>query len=170
MRMAQQHFAQFFQLSRIISCAGRVGRRVQDQPTRLWRNGSFQLFGRDFIILRCSRHNDHGRSAGELHDIGIADPIRCRDDNFVALINRCDQGVKQGVLTTGVYRDLLWRIFNAIVALEFCDDCLLERGDTVHGGIFRHAVTNGLNGGLFDEFWRVEIGFTRRQSNDIDAL
>ena len=74
------------------------------------------------------------------------------------------------MLATGVYRDLLWRIFNAIVALEFCNDRLLERGDTVHRSIFRHAVTNGLNGGVFDEFWRVEIGLTGRQSNDINAL
>ena len=169
-RMFDEHLPQRFQLGGIIGSTGRVRRRVENEPARLWRNRRVQLLGCDFIILRRRRHNDDGRTASKLDDVGIAYPIRCRDDDLVAFVDGRNQRVEQSVLAARVHRDLFVAIFDIIIAFEFCRNRGLERGNAVNGGIFGLTTADSLNRGVLNKIRSIEIRFACREANDINAL
>ena len=65
----------------------------------------------------------------------------------------------------------LWRIVNAIVALEFGGDRLPSAARCRRRQyIWSWPSADCLNCGVLDEVRRIEIGLTRRQANDIHAL
>ena len=87
LRMTDEHIGQTLELRRRIGSPRRVGRRVEQHPTRFGRDRRFQLGRRDLVVLRGRCCDKHRRTARKGNDIRITDPIRCGDDHFIARID-----------------------------------------------------------------------------------
>ena len=105
MRVLRQHIGERLQFGTRIGGAGRVRRRVEDEPFRLRRDRALEL-PRGVILkpLACVVDDLDRLAAGEQHHVGIAHPVRRRDDDLVARIERRDEGIVQHLLAAGADR------------------------------------------------------------------
>ena len=170
MRVPAEHRAQRLQLGRAIGRARRVRRRIEDHPLRPVGDRGLDLRGRHLVMLVRARLHDHRRAARELHDIGVAHPIGCRDHHLVARIQRGDQRVEQRMLAAHVHADLRGGIGQVVVTQELGGDCGLQLGGAVDIGIFGLARADRGDRGLLHEIGRVEIGLARAQADHVDPL
>ena len=104
--MLHQHIRQRLQFGTRIGGARRVRRRVQQYPFRLRRDGALELLRRHLEAARHAGDDLDRLAAGEQHHVGIAHPVRRRDDDLIARIERRDEGIVQHLLAAGADRDL----------------------------------------------------------------
>ena len=79
-------------------------------------------------------------AARNLHDIGEADPVRGRDEDFVAFLDECHDGVVDGMLAAHA-DDAFTRLMGTAELLCVpAADRLAQRCDARRRGVFR-AVT-----------------------------
>ncbi|MCY1460767.1 hypothetical protein D9M71_783530 [compost metagenome] len=86
LRMGQQHLGQSLQFVVVVHSARWVGRRIQDEPAGL-RPDCFVQRLRGQLETRLGATGDNARLATtKLNHFWVADPVRCGDYNFVALV------------------------------------------------------------------------------------
>ena len=66
-------------------------------------------------------------------------------------------------------QDLLGRVVEAVVALEFGDDRLLQAGGAAHRGVFGEARVDGLDRRVLDVLRGVEIGLAGAEADNVAA-
>ena len=104
------------------------------------------------------------------HHVGIADPVRRRNQHLVTGVQKGHEDVEEGLFSAHRNNDVLGGAENVVVALEFVGHRRFEFGNAGGRGVFGKAVIEGLFGGLLDVIGCVEIGFARAKFEDIDPL
>ena len=156
--MLHQHVGQRLELGARVGGAGRVRRRIEDQPLRFWRDRAVERLRLHLEAVFHPGVDRHGRPAGECHHFRIADPIGRRDHDLVARIERRHQRVVEHLLAAGADADLRGLVVEAVLTLELGDDRRLEFRDAVDIGVFRRApALDRLDRGRLDVVGRVEI-------------
>ena len=168
--MTQQHVGQRLQFGIGIGAAGRVRRRVQKKPLGLRRNRLLELRRADLEARLHRAHDFDRRAAGEIDHVGIAHPVRRRDDDLVAGVQRRHEGVIEHLLAAGADRDLRGLVVEAVLALELGGDGGLELGDAVDIGVLRRTTfADRLDRGFLDVVRRVEVRLAGAQADDVAA-
>ena len=90
----------------------RIAGRAENQRTCFRRDGRFQLFGCNLEILFYARFYNDRFSFGQFDHLGIADPIRSRNDHLIAGIDQCHDGIT-------------YRLFGAVGAKNLCR-CIVQ--------------------------------------------
>ena len=158
-----------FELGTGIDGAGRVGRAVDDDHARLRSERGGQLGGGDLKTGDVFGVHDDGRTAGELHHLGIAHPIRGRDDDFVAGADGGEDGEVAGHLAARGDDDVGVGDTGEAAAGVVFGDGLTESGDARRRGILRLAISQSLSAGVLDELRGIEVGLTDAETDDILA-
>ena len=168
--MPHQHVGERLELGARIGGAGRVRRRVEQEPLGLRRDRALERLGADLEAVLHGADHRHRRAAGEQHHVGIAHPVRRRDDHLVARIERRHEGVVEHLLAAGADGDLRGLVVEAVLALELARDRLLQLGEPVDRGVLRRlAALDRLDRGLLDVVGRVEIRLAGAEPDDVAA-
>ena len=168
--MLEQHLTQCAQLKARVSRAGRIAGAVEKKEARLGRDRRGQLPGRDLVALGDARERHHRQAIGQHHHVGIGHPVGRRDDGLIARIQHGHAQVVEGLLGAGRDQDLGALVGDAVVALEFCDDRVLEFVDAVDIGVAGEAGADGGDPGLHDVLRGIEIRLAGTQSDDVFAF
>ncbi|MCY1514382.1 hypothetical protein D9M68_489190 [compost metagenome] len=166
MRMLQEHVEQRTIVGSAVGGARRVRRRVEQHPTRLRRNCSFELVGSQAETGGGVAGDQNRLAFADLDDIRIGGPVGRRDDHFVAGIDRRHHGVEQDLLGARCHRDLVLLVGKAVFTLELFADCLLQVRRAVERGVLGVAALDRLAGGILDVVGRVEVGLARTEDDD----
>jgi len=86
--MLQEDVSQGAQIRGAIGRTRRIRGRVQDQPFGFRRDRRFQHLGPQLEIMVLAAFDNDRLAFRQQHDVGIAHPIGCRDDDLVAGIER----------------------------------------------------------------------------------
>ena len=167
---ADAHLCKRFQLLFGIDHAGRVGRVIEHERLCFVRNGGLQLLRRHFEMLRLGRRNDHRNAADHADLLGIADPVRRGNNNFVTSIEQCEERSIQASLSTvrdnnGVIVKIHAKIFLHPVCNGFA--CLDSTG---RWRILRLSFSNGANSRFLDMVGRIKIRLPCPKAYDGDTL
>ncbi len=170
MRVAHQHIRQRFQLGFGIGRPRGVGRRVEHQPLGFWRDCSLQIGGSQLeAVLDRGRH-EHRSAAADRHHFRIAHPIGGGDDDLVAGVQRCHEGVEQDLLAAGADNGLLPVVIELVLALELGGNRLAQFRNARNRGVFGLAAIDCVDRRCLDVVRSVKVRFTRAKSDDITAL
>ena len=170
LRMLAKHFGKTFQFFKTVHRTSGVGRTAKDDCLRARRDGSCQLLGSNLEILLDGGFHKYGFSVCQTHHVGIAHPIRRRDDDFIARIHHREQHVAHRLFGTIAHHNLRGLVVQSIFTFQFSANGLTKIKITRHRTIARPVVGNGLLPSSLDVVGRVEIGFTHREVDDVDAL
>ena len=165
--VAQQHVGQAAQLLGGVGRAGRVVRRVQDQPLGARRDRRFEVVRLQLEAGLLRAAHDHRRAAGEQGHVGIGNPVRCRDDHLVARIEGRHQGVVDDLLAAGADADLIGAIGQPVLARELADDRRLEFRRTVDRGVFGLPCLDRADRRGLDVVRRVEVRLAGAQPDHV---
>lgn len=167
--MPEQHLSEGSELGGGVATAGGVSKRVQDQPLGSRGDNRLKRGGADLEgDILATGHRDR-RAAGKPHHVGVGHPVGGRDDDLVALVEGGEEGVGDDLLTAGPDTDLGGLVVQAVVALEFADDGLLELRGAVDIGVACGARVDGGLGRRPDVLGRVEVRLALRQADDVPA-
>ena len=158
------------QLVARIGRAGRVRRRVEDDPLGPRRDRAFEVFRLELeAVLEFRRHDDRLAPVDRDH-LRIAHPIGRGDDDLVALVHRDEEGVVEDLLAAGADDRVGRLVVEAVLAPEFCRDRLAQGRNAEHRRIFCLAALDRLDRRVLDVVRRVEIRLADRQRNDVPPL
>ena len=152
-----------------IDAAGGIAGRIQDEQSRLGRDGGKKLGGRDFELGLVRGGQDHRRGAGELDHLRVTQPVGGRDDDLVAFLAGGDDDVEAGVLAAAGDDDLRRLVVEAVLALELVGDGLAQLGDAAAGRVFGEAGGERGSGGVLDVLGGVEVRFAGAKADDVFA-
>ena len=165
-----QHVGDRLELGLGVGGAGRVRRRVEDDPLGARRDRLLQRLRLHLEAVLHARRHDHRLAAGEQHHVRIADPVRRRDDDLVAGVERHHQRVVEHLLAAGRDDDLVRLVVEVVLALELADDRLLELRQALDRGVLRRpAALDRLDRRLLDVVRRVEVGLAGAEPDDVAA-
>src|SRR5947209_6732877 len=77
-------------------------------------------------MLHLRLHGD-SRAAADRHHFGIAHPIRRDADDFIAGVQRGEEGIEQNLLAAGADNDLRGLVVELVLALELLGDGFAQR-------------------------------------------
>ncbi|MNC61799.1 hypothetical protein D3C75_1117650 [compost metagenome] len=97
---------------------GRIGRRVEDQPARPGCDRLGQRRGRQFEAGIGLAGHDPGFATAQLNHLRITDPVGCRDDDLIPLVEGRGQGVVDHLLATVADEGVLPGDVQAVFATE----------------------------------------------------
>ena len=166
-RVFLEHVCERLEIGFGIAAAGRVRRRVQDQPAGLGCDRCFQLRRGQFEIGFLRAINDHRYTVEQDYDIRIADPIGCRHNDFVARVQGCHHGVEDDRLAAAADVNFVARVGEAIVALVFANDGVQQFRCAIDAGVAGYAFVEGFLGGIDDMLRRVEIRLAGAERNNV---
>ena len=169
-RVTYEHVGDGFQFGLRIGRAAWVRRGIEQHPFSFRRDRFFKVgrFHLETGFLRAC--DEHRRAFRQQHHVGVRYPIRGRYDDFVARRKCCHECVIEHLLAAGADGDLLGRISEAILALEFCDDGFFQFCRAIDCRVFGVAALNRLDRGFLDVVGRIEIRLAERERDDIFAL
>ncbi len=167
--MPEQHRAERGELAPGIGGTGRVRRRVEDDPLRPRRDRGVELRRRHLEAGVDAAVDRDRRRPGEGDHVGIADPIRGRDDDLVARAERRHQRVEDGVLAADVDRDLVEPVVERVVTAELGAHGFLAGDRAVDDRVLRLAAADRGDRRFLDELGRIEIGLAGTQADDVAA-
>ena len=170
MRMLQEHIRQRLELVVAVGRAGRVGRRVEQEPLRLRRDGSFQIGGRQLEVVLLRRLHEHGRAAAKRHHFRVGHPVGCGNDDFIPCVHRRHESIEKNLLSTGADDRLLRLVVKTVLALELFRDRLAQLGNAGHRRILCLAAIDGIDRRLLHVVRRVEIRLAGPQTDHVATL
>ena len=112
-----------------INAAGRIAGRIQDEQSRVRRDGRAQLLRCDLEFGLVGRLQNHRLGARQLDHFRIAQPIRRGNDDFITRFARGQNDVVAGMLSAAAHDDLRRLVRQAVLALEFIGDGLAQFGN-----------------------------------------
>ena len=134
-----------------VAGAGRVRRRVEDQPLGARCDRRVERLGRDLeAVLPVAPSTTTGVPPASAHHVGIADPVGRGDDHLVAGVQRGEERVEQHLLAAGGDDDLVGGVVEAVLAGELGGDGAAELGDALGRGVAGLAAVDGGLGGVAD--------------------
>ena len=168
--MLAEHVGKTSQFFEAIHRTCGVGGAAKDDSFGARSDGSGQLLGGDFEILLDGGFHKHRFTVCQTHHVGIAHPVRRRNDDFIARIHHREEHVAHRLLGTIAHHDLRRFVVKAIFTLQFSADGLTKIEITRHRAVARPVVGNGLLASSLDVVWRIEIRFAHREVDNVDAL
>ena len=100
---------------------------------------------RDLVVVFLFCFKDDRCSPCQLDHGRIGYPEGGRDDDLVALLEKCLEKVVEAVFSAAGNDDLFTLIGQPVITIEFVDDCILERIDAGNRGIPREIIIDGLD-------------------------
>src|SRR3990170_189833 len=167
--MLDQHVGERLDLVLGVGGAGRVRRRIEDEPLGLGCDGARQGRGLQLETVFELGLNDDRLGSRQQHDVGVAHPIGRGHDHFIARIEGGEQRIVEHLLAATADGDLRRLVGKPVLALEFLGDRPLKLGNAVHGGIFRLAAQNRLDRRLLDVVGRIEVRLAGAKADDVEA-
>ncbi len=149
---------------------GRVGRGVEDEPLGLGGDGLCQGGRSELEACVLPAGDDHRGAVVGKHHVRVGNPVRRRDNHFVAFIERRHEGYVQDLLGPAADGQLVPLIVVTGVALDLPQDGGLQLGSTCHGGVLGLSVVDRLDGGCLDVVRGIEVRLADRQVDDRDAF
>ena len=168
--VAEDYVGQGLQLLLAVDASRWVAGRAEYQHPRLGRDGSLKLLGGHLEILLEAGVYKHRGAACQQHHLRIAHPVRSRDDNLVARVHECHDGIADALLGTVAHQNLRCRVVQGVLPLELLGDSLSQVGISGHGRIPRVVVVDGLLCCQLDVVGGVEVGFAHAHVYHVDAL
>ena len=154
-------------LLRGVHAACGVGRGDEYQQLGARRPRRFQLLDRDAVAAVHAGVHDHRSRSGQCHRLGVAGPVRSGQDDLVAGIQQCQQGVVDGVLATRGDDHLLRRDIEAGVPQRLGGNGLAQLRKPRRRGVAVVAVlTAGSDRGLHDVRRRREVGLSGTEADN----
>lgn len=128
-----------------------------------------ELFGGDLEAgVHKGRHDD-GCGIGDQDHVRIRHPIGRGDDDLIPGIEQGQAEVEEALLGATGDQDLLGRVVQCVVTLEFLDDRLLQAGRAVDGRILGEAALDRVHRRRLDVFRGVEIRLSGAQPDHVLA-
>ena len=118
MRVGQQHFGQRLQFGPAVHRAGRVGRRVEDQPAGVRRDCRGEQ-GRGQFELGITGENT-GLAAAQLNHLRVTDPVGRRYDDLVTFVQSGRQGVVDHLFAAAAHQGVSPGHGQAVLTAELC--------------------------------------------------
>ena len=103
--------------------------------------------------------NDVGDAACEDDLIVVSGPVGGDENDFVAGVEEDLEGVVEGVFGAAGDNDLVEFAGEVVFSLGFSHDGFAQGGKASTGAVLGFAFVEGLDGGLADGLWSIEIGF-----------
>ena len=150
--------------------AGRVGGRVEHEYLGVVRDGGVKLLGGDLEIRLFGCGNDDRDRARLLYHLGVADPVRRRDNDLIARVAQRHQRDIDRVLRTGCHDDLRRLVVQTAVLLQPVAGSLAQVHQTGRRGILGLIVLDRLDTGLLDVLRGREIRLAGAKADNVLAL
>jgi hypothetical protein len=166
----QRHLAERAELVGAVGGPGGVARTVDDDGDGPRPDGALELRPRhEEPALRRGFHDARDRARQQQH-LGVAHPVRRRQDDLVALVEeRLERGVER-MLAADVRHHLGALVGEGVVARELLHDRVLQRVGASDRRVLRHAAVERVARRRLDVLWGVEVGLARRQVDHVTAL
>ena len=120
------------------------------------------------ICLR--RFDDNRHRINQFCHLGVADPVRRRDDNFIAPAAQRLEGIVERMFRPAGNEYLSWLEVEVVVPAKFLSDCLQQLGNPLVRRVLCEILLNGLDTRVLDKLWRREIGFSSGQTHHVDTI
>src|SRR5690625_5090144 len=166
MRMTAQDRGDRFELFAGVDTARRVRRRAHDEQPRVLIDGALELLRRDAVLGLDTRLHRYRLGARKANHLGIAHPVRRRNQNFVARPAQNRDGHRYGLLRPVRADDIFDGVLEAVVLFKLVDDYLPKLRHTGVIGVVRLALVDGPAAGLRDYLRRAEVGLAGTQADD----
>mmetsp|Transcript_20944 Transcript_20944/g.61973 ORF Transcript_20944/g.61973 Transcript_20944/m.61973 type:complete len:307 (+) Transcript_20944:644-1564(+) len=141
-----------------------VRRVAYDEHARPRREHRRKLVYAGHVVVSRLCLENHGRRAGEAHDVRIGRIVRCRDDDFIACCAQCHHGLVDGLLAAAGDHYLILRVRSALLACEVIADGAAELEGARERGVARETLVGGLSGGINDRLRRGKVRLTHTES------
>lgn len=158
--MAAANLSDRLQLGLGVYHAGRVGRRVQHEHLGLVGDGGVQLLCGDLEVRLLGCGYDDRDCTCLLYHLGVAYPVRSRDNDLIARVAQRHQRDIDRVLCTRSHNDLRRLVVQTAVLLQTVASCLAQVHQTGCRRVLGLVVLNGLDTGLLDVLRRRKIRLT----------
>ena len=168
--MAAANLSDRLQLGLGVYHAGRVGRRVQHEHLGLVGDGGVQLLCGDLEVRLLGCSYDDRDCACLLYHLGVAYPVRSRNNDLVARVAQRHQRDINRVLCTRSHNDLRRLVVQTAVLLQTVAGCLAQIHQTGCRRVLGLVVLNGLDTGLLDVLRRRKIRLTGTKADNVLAL
>ena len=123
-----------------VNRARRITRRIENEQSRVRRDGGVQLLRRHFEFRLVTGLNDHRRCTRELHHLRVAQPIRRGDDHLIALFARREDDVVAGMFAAARHDHLRRFVSQSVLALELVGNGLPQFRNPAAWRVFGEAV------------------------------
>ncbi len=134
-------------LAAIENRAAGIRRRVQDDHLGLGRDGALDHRSGQRETFLLIGVDEHALAAGVVHHILISDPIRHRDDDFIAGIDQRLRQIENRVLAADGDDALLGVVGSAVVGLVAVANRLLQLFGAAGIGVLGEVLIDGVDGG-----------------------
>ena len=131
--MAENHIGQSLQFLLAVYATCRVAGRAEDEHTGLGGDSCFELGGCHLEILFETGFHDDWLTTCQQYHLGIAHPVRGRDDDFLAFIDQSHHGVADTLLGTVGYQYLVDAIVELVLVLQLGHDGFAKIGIAWYG-------------------------------------
>ena len=158
------------QLRAGVDHAGRVGGRIEHEYLGVVRDGGVKLFCGDLEVRLLGRRDNDRDRARLLDHLGIADPVRRRDNDLIARVAQRHQRDIDRVLCTRGNDDLRRLIVQTAVLLQTVARRLAQIHQTCGRGVLGLVVLNSLDTGLLDVLRGREIRLAGTKADNILAF
>ncbi len=163
------HIAKRAHFIRRVHAAGGVARGIEDEEPRAVGDGGAELIGRYLEFRSVGGFDYHRCGTGERDHLGIAQPIRRRDNHLVAFLTGGEDHIITGMLAATGNDDLLRIVLKIVFALKLTGHCRAQLRRAGGRGVFGKPIGQCLSGGGFNVLGCVEIRFARAESDHILA-
>jgi len=154
----------------VINDPGRIRRAVEHQELRPRRQRSRELVGTEFEAGLLGRRDEDRRGPGQLHQIGIADPVWGGDDDLIPRPAQRHQGIMDRMLGAVRDQDLIGAGRQADPSRVVIRQRLLQLRDAGRRGVVGLAGPDRAERSLLDVRRRVEVGLTQGEVEDVHPL
>ena len=120
--------------------------------------------------LRLIRFQQNAIPARIAHDVFERNPVRHRQNHFVAVIHQHLNGIEQRMLAAGRGNHFLAPVVRIEIHGMAVHNRIAQFGGSGHGGIFREVPLNRGDGGVFDVLRRREVRLARAEIDHVDSL
>ena len=150
-----------------IDSAGRVGGVIENDGLRLVCDGVLELLRRELEALLLTDIDDHRHTAEQAHHLIIADPVRGRDDDFVARVDQSGQRNVDHMLGAAGDNCLRGLVFQTVIRLGAVTDRLTQLDHAGRRGVARFSVADRAHTGITDAVGRGKIGLTGAEADNV---
>ena len=168
--VGENHLGQLPEFLFRIDAPRRIARRAENDQLRLRRDGRLELCGGDLEVLTDAGRHDDRRASRQLHHLRVTYPVGGGDDDLVAGVHQCQDGIAHPLLAARADDDLGSGVVQAVLPLQLPRDGLPQDGIAGDGGVLRVIVVNRLLAGFLDETGRHEVGFAHAHVDDVNPL
>ena len=165
-----KYILQRFQFLTGIDTSGGVAGRAEDDGAGAGGDGCFQLFGGNLEVLLNGGFDVDGFTVGQLHHLGVRNPVGGRDNDLISLVHDCHDDIAHALLGSVRTENLGRSVFQSVLVLEFVYNGLLQCGIAGNGAVAGVVFLYGAYGCFLDVVGGVEVGFAHAHVDYVHTL